>query len=96
MEILKSTYLLIKYIACRQYWPSEQISLELKVVVSSLLNIRSTSPEVSCKKVLLKFLLKSLLLSLIWNFRLANFIEKIYLHTCFPENFAEVLKTPIL
>ena len=96
MEILKSTYLLIKYIACRQYWPSDQIGLELKVGVSSLLNIRSTRPEVFCKKVFLKFLLKSLLLSLIWNFKLINFIEKIYLHTCFPENFAEVLKAPIL
>ena len=38
-------------IACRQYWLSEQICLELKVWMLSFLNIRSSRLEVSCKKV---------------------------------------------
>ena len=48
--------------ACRHYWSSEQICLELKVWVSSFLNIRSSRLEVASTKVVLK------------NF--AKFIEK--------------------
>ena len=36
--------------ALQQNWSSEQISLELEVWMSSFLNIRSSRPEVSCKK----------------------------------------------
>ena len=58
MEILKSTFLLIKYSVSTI--SNEQICLKLKVWMSSFLNIRSSRLEVSCKKVFLKFLQNSL------------------------------------
>ena len=41
-------------IACQQYGLSEKICLELKVRMSSFLDIRSSHPKVSCKKGALK------------------------------------------
>ena len=60
MEVLKFTFLIIKYRVCRQYWSNEQICLELKVWMSSFLNNRSSHLEVSNKKVFLKLLQNSL------------------------------------
>ena len=51
---LKCFYL--SNIACQQYWSSEQICLELKVWMSHFLNIGSSRPKVSHKKVFLKTL----------------------------------------
>ena len=47
-------------IPSRKYWSSEQICLELNVWMSGFLYIRNSRPEVSCKKVFLKFLQNSL------------------------------------
>ena len=41
-------------VACQQYWSSEKICLELKVLMSNILDIRSSRPEVSCEKGVLK------------------------------------------
>ena len=41
-------------VACQQYWSSEKICLELKVLMSKFLDIRSSRPKVSCKKGVLK------------------------------------------
>ena len=41
-------------VACHQYWSSEKICLELKVLMSKFLEIRSNRPKVSCKKGVLK------------------------------------------
>ena len=46
-------------IACQQYWSSEQISLEIKVWVSSFPSIRSSSPELFPKKGVLKIILQN-------------------------------------
>ena len=62
MEILKLRFY-SSNIARRQYWSSEQICLELKVWMSSFLNIRSSRLEVSYKKAFLKFLENSLKIS---------------------------------
>ena len=45
-------------IACRQYRSSDQICLELRVWMSSFLNIRSSRTEVSCEKGALKIFAK--------------------------------------
>ena len=58
MEILKSTFLLIKYSV--PTISNEQICLKLKVWISSFLNIRSSRLEVSWKKLFWKFLQHSL------------------------------------
>ena len=58
-------------IARRQYWSSEQICLELKVWMWSVLNIRTSRLEVSCKKSVLKVFAK--LIEYIKNIRDAVF-----------------------
>ena len=56
MEVLKSTFLLIKY-SLPTILMSEQICLGIKVLMSSFLNIRSSHLEfMKCKKVFLKLL----------------------------------------
>ena len=41
-------------VACQQYWSSEKICLELKVLKSKLLDIKSSRPKVSCEKGVFK------------------------------------------
>ena len=53
----ESAFLLTKY-SVREYWSSEQICLELKVWMPSFLNIKSSLPEVSYKKNVLKIFAK--------------------------------------
>ena len=59
----------------------------------SFLNIKSSRLEVLCKKVFLNILQSSL--KNIKNIHDAAFILRLH-HLCFPKNFAEVLRTPIL
>ena len=91
-------------IACRQYWSSEQICLELNLWISGLLNIGSSHLEASCKKV---FLLQNLLKNIknirdaVFDLKLqtkrsTTFLKKGLWHMCFLKNFAEVLRAPVL
>ena len=87
-------------ITCRQYWSNEQICLELKAWMSSFLNVRSSLPEVSCKKMFLKMLQSSLktfraaVFTLIefQALKICNFMEKRLQHICFPKNSAKVFR----
>ena len=67
-------------IACQQYWSSEQIGLELKVWMSTFLNIRTSRPEVSCKKGVLKMIIlqNSLKNNLYAVFNLIKFQAKVF------------------
>ena len=89
-------------IACRKYWSSEQICLELNVWMSGFLNIRSSRLEESCKNVFLKFLQNSLkniknIRDAVLNLKFQAKWSITFLKrdkTCFPKNFADVLRTP--
>ena len=105
MEVLKFTFLLIKY-SVRTILIEWTNLLRIKCLnISGFLNIRGSRLEESCKKVFLTFLQNSLKISkmsvmqsLILNFKLIGpqLFEKRLRHMCFPKNFAEVLRTPIL
>ena len=70
----------------------------------SLVNVRSSSPEVFCKKVILKifakFIEKHLCQSFLFNtvvgLRPATLLKKRLWHRCFPVNFGKYLRTPLL
>ena len=74
--------------------------------MSCFLNIRSSRQEESCNKVFLTFLQNSLkniknTHEAVFNLkfqaeRFTIFLKKRFPHICFPKNFAEVLRTPIL
>ena len=53
----KSSFLLSN-VACQQYWSSEKNCLELKVLMSEFLDIRSSRPKVFCEKGFLKYFVK--------------------------------------
>ena len=67
-------------IAFQHYWSSEQVGLELKVWMSTFLNIRTSRPEVSCKKGVLKMIIlqNSLKNNLYAVFNLIKFQAKVF------------------
>ena len=85
-------------IACQQYWLSWTNLFRIKSLNVKFSKYQKQSPEgVLLKKVFLKILQNSLK-----NIRYAvlNLTKKILQHyvysMCFPKNFADVLRTPIL